>query len=145
MNVWMTNVRSFQLSDYAPVTQLLEEVLSDECCEETLEAFGRQLSWDSELILVATSGPQVVGVIIGTIDGDKGYYYRTAVAKSYQRKGIGRALIQGLKKRFEQRKVSRVLISVDDYNAKVLPFYESLGYGQPELQRPARELSIVCG
>lgn len=50
----MMHVRSFQLSDYRPVTQLLESVLTEECYEQTMEAFGRQLSWDSELVLVAS-------------------------------------------------------------------------------------------
>lgn len=141
----MTNVRSFQLSDYAPVTKLLHEVLSDTCYEETMEAFGRQLSWDSELVLIATVQQQVVGMIIGTIDNNKGYYYRIAVSESHQRKGIGKALIQGLKKRFEQRKVSRVLITVDSHNEEIIPFYESMGYGQTDFQRSVGKLSIVCG
>lgn len=110
-----------------------------------MEAFGRQLSWDSEMVLVAAAQGQVVGVIIGTIDNNKGYYYRIAVAKSHQRKGIGRALTQGLKKRFEQRKVSRVLVTVDSHNEPILPFYESLGYGQTDFQRSVRPLSIVGG
>lgn len=141
----MTVVRSFQLSDYAPITQLFKEALSDACYEDTMEAFGRQLSWDSELVLVATVQNQLVGAIIGTIDHDNGYCYRIAVAQSYQRRGIGRQLIEGLKRRFEQRKVKKVLVSVDAHNEPILPFYTSLGFGQEELVRPARELSIVNG
>ena len=141
----MTNVRSFQLSDYAPVTNLLKEVLSEECYEDTMEAFGRQLSWDSELVLVASEQQRVVGVIIGTIDNNHGYYYRTAVARSHQRRGIGRLLIQGLQNRFEKRKVSRVLVTVDTHNERILPFYESLGFGQTEQERSLRQLSIVNG
>jgi ribosomal protein S18 acetylase RimI-like enzyme len=141
----MTNVRSFQLSDYAPLTNLLKDVLSATCYDETMEAFGRQLSWDSELVLVALVQQQVVGMIIGTIDNNNGYYYRIAVASSYQRKGVGRALIQGLKKKFEQRKVSRVLVTMDDHNAPIQPFYESLGYRTADFQRSVNKLSIVVG
>ena len=141
----MTNVRPFQLSDYAPITKLLQDVLSATCYEETIEAFGRQLSWDSELVLVAVEQLQVVGVIIGTIDNNKGYYYRIAVASSHRRIGIGRKLIQGLKKRFEQRKVSRVVITMDDHNEVIQPFYESLGYQTSDFQRSANKLSIVAG
>ena len=140
----MTNVRSFQLSDYAPLTSLLQNELSTTCYEETFEAFGRQLSWDSELVLVALVQNQVVGVIIGTIDDNKGYYYRIAVASSHRSRGVGRTLIQGLKKRFEQRKVSRVLITMDDYNAPIQPFYESLGY-RPVDFHSSKKLSIVVG
>ncbi|MEX1031395.1 MAG: GNAT family N-acetyltransferase [Paenibacillaceae bacterium] len=141
----MTIVRSFQLSDYAPLTSLLQNELSTTCYEETFEAFGRQLSWDSELVLVAVVQHQVVGMIIGTIDNNNGYYYRIAVTSSHQRKGVGRALIQGLKKKFEQRKVSRVLISMDVHNAHIQPFYESLGYRPTDFQNSVKKLSIVVG
>lgn len=141
----MTYVRSFQLSDYAPVTQLLEDVLSDSCYADTMEAFGRQLSWDSDLVLVAVRQGQVVGVIIGTIDNNQGYYYRIAVSRQHRRQGIGRQLIQALRRRFEQRKVRRVLVSVDAHNEPILPFYESLGYDDSCFQRSVNELSIVCG
>jgi ribosomal protein S18 acetylase RimI-like enzyme len=141
----MTNVRSFQLSDYAPLTSLLQNELSTTCYEETIEAFGRQLSWDSELVLVAVVQHQVVGMIIGTIDNNNGYYYRIAVASSHQRKGVGRALIHGLKKKFEQRKVSRVLITMDDHNEGIQPFYESLGYRSSDYQSNMKKLSIVVG
>lgn len=141
----MTYVRSFQLSDYASVTGLFHEVLSDSCYEETMEAFGRQLSWDSELVLVAESQQQIVGVIIGTIDNNNGYYYRIAVIGSQRRKGIGRALIQGLQKKFNQRKVKKVLVNVDHHNEPILPFYESLGYRAADFLRAAGQLSIVNG
>jgi len=76
-------IRSFQLSDYRYVAELLQEVLSKECCEETMDAFARQLSWDSELVLVATVKGEIAGVLIGTIDQYKGYVYRIAVGKRY--------------------------------------------------------------
>jgi ribosomal protein S18 acetylase RimI-like enzyme len=76
-------IRSFQLSDYRFVAELLQEVLSEECCEETMVAFARQLSWDSELVLVAESAGRIVGVLIGTIDGQKGYVYRIAVQEDF--------------------------------------------------------------
>lgn len=122
-------VRSFRLSDYSEVTELLAEVLSEECYRETVEAFANQLSWDSELVMVAERQSKVVGVIIGTIDVDNnGYYYRIAVARNHQRKGIGKAMIQALKKRFKQRKVMKIMVSLDHHNEPIVPLYESLGY-----------------
>lgn len=122
-------VRSFRLSDYSEVTGLLAEVFSEECYRDTMEAFANQLSWDSELVMVAERNNKVVGVIIGTIDVDNnGYYYRIAVARDHQRKGIGKAMIQALKKRFQQRKVRKIMVSLDPYNEPIVPLYESLGY-----------------
>lgn len=140
----MMQVRGFRLSDYAAVTALLEETLSDACFDETMEAFGRQLSWDGELVLVAERNNQLAGVIIGTIDNEKGYCYRIAVRRSHQRRGVGRQLIQSLRKRFAQRNVKKVLVTVDDHNEAILPFYQSQGFGQADVECVSR-LSIVNG
>jgi len=139
------HVRSFQLSDYRPVTQLLETVLSAECYEQTMEAFARQLSWDSDLVLIATMNNEITGVIIGTIDHNKGYYYRVAVHSDYQRQGIGKALIRSLRQRFEQRNVTKIMITADEHNEPILSLYESLGYAANDFFRSFQKLSIVAG
>ncbi|WP_127588707.1 GNAT family N-acetyltransferase [Paenibacillus koleovorans] len=139
-------VRSFQLSDYAAITNLLEEVLSESCAEETMEAFAKQLSLDSDLILVALMDGEIAGVVIGTIDHrDEGYYYRIAVSRQFQRQGIGRQLIQMLKRRFVQRKVKKIHITVDQHNEPILPVYESAGYAPADFSRSYRHLRIVSG
>lgn len=136
-------IRSFQLSDYRFVAKLLQEVLSEECCEETMGAFARQLSWDSELVLVATIKGEVAGVLIGTIDQHLGYVYRIAVGESYRRQGVGKSLVSAMYGRFKQRKVMKVLIAEDEHNKLLQPFYEALElcpYATP--QKP---LAIVAG
>ncbi|MFD0590031.1 GNAT family N-acetyltransferase [Paenibacillus sp. GCM10027627] len=139
------NVRSFQLSDYKPLTELLEEVLTTECYEQTMEAFARQLSWDSDLVLVAVKESEIVGMIIGTIDNNKGYYYRIAVSPEHQRSGVGRALVSALRQRFVGRNVSKILITADEHNEPVLPLYESMGYAATDFFRSFQKLSIVTG
>ncbi|KRF23114.1 GNAT family N-acetyltransferase [Paenibacillus sp. Soil787] len=137
------HVRSFQLGDTTSVKTLLQDVLSETCYEETIEAFARQLSWDTELVLIAQEEEQVVGLIIGTIDNNNGYYYRIAVATEYQRKGIGKALIEAMKQRFVQRNVKKIMVTVDVHNEMVLPVYESAGYSTSDFSRTAHRLSIV--
>jgi ribosomal protein S18 acetylase RimI-like enzyme len=138
-------IRSFQLSDYRFVAELLQEVLSEECCEETMGAFARQLSWDSELVLVAESAGSIAGVLIGTIDRQQGYVYRIAVQKDFQRQGVGRALVSNMKNRFSQRKVLKVLIAGDKHNELFRPFYDSLGLRSIDYVRLTQPLSIVAG
>jgi len=138
-------VRSFQLSDYRNVSELMESVLSEACCAETREAFARQLGWDSELILVAEIDGVIAGFIIGTIDRDRGYYYRIAVHPDYRGRGCAKALIQGLKVRFEQRKVTQVMVAADEHNQPVLPLYEALGYKAQDFRQSNRKLAIMAG
>jgi ribosomal protein S18 acetylase RimI-like enzyme len=136
-------VRSFQLSDYEPLSRLLEDVLSEECCEETMQALARQIGWDSELVLVAEKDEQVIGMIIGTIDNNNGYYYRIAVATGHRRKGVGKALIAGLKMRFQMRRVNKIMVTVDAHNEVVLPVYESAGYLASDFTHTPHRLAIL--
>ncbi|WP_308637777.1 GNAT family N-acetyltransferase [Paenibacillus silvisoli] len=139
------DVRSFQLADYRPVTELLETVLSEECYEQTMEAFGRQLSWDSELVRVAEVDNEIAGIIIGTIDKGRGYYYRIAVHPNYQRRGLGKELIRSLRGKFEQRHVTKIMVTADEHNEPILSLYESLGYATTDFFRSFQKLSIVAG
>lgn len=139
------NVRSFQLSDCSTVTKLLGEVLSETCYSDTMDAFANQLSLDSELVLIAEENNQIVGVIIGTIDNNEGYYYRIAVDRNNQRRGIGKKMIQSMKKRFEQRKVKKIMVTVDMHNEPILSFYESMGYRAKDFAHSIQKLRIVNG
>lgn len=138
-------VRPFQLSDYAEIGRLLKDVLSEACYAETMEALMRQLSWDSDLVLVAVKDGNLVGVIVGTIDKNQGYYYRIAVDTNHQRRGVGKALVVGLKQRFLRRGVSRIVVTVDEHNEPILPLYEKAGYNSRDFVRSVRHLRIVSG
>ncbi len=138
-------IRSFQLSDYKLVAELLEEVLSEECCEETMGAFARQLSWDSDLVLVAESAGNIAGVLIGTIDHHKGYVYRIAVRDRFRRQGVGRQLVSQMSNRFRQRKVLKVLVAEDKHNELLRPFYDSLGIRSVNIVQLTQPLAIVAG
>lgn len=138
-------IRSFQLSDYRMVIELLQVVLSEECCEETMGAFARQLSFDSDLVLVATMEDTIAGVMIGTIDQHKGYVYRIAVRPEYQRQGVGKALAAAMNARFRQRNVLKVLVASDKHNEGLRPFYEALRDVKFDFVRPSRPLAIVAG
>ncbi|ASS67116.1 MULTISPECIES: GNAT family N-acetyltransferase [Paenibacillus] len=139
------HLRSFQLADYHAVTSLLQSVLSEECYELTIEALTRQLSWDSDLVLIASAGDKMTGIIIGTIDNNRGYYYRVAVHPDHRGQGIAKSLISSLRGRFEQRKVSKIMVTADEHNEPVLPLYSSLGFEPSDFYHSFQKLSIVAG
>jgi len=138
-------IRPFQLADHASVNQLLLELLSEECYEETIDALANQLSLDSGLILVAERESQIVGIIIGTVDNNQAYYYRLAVHHDYRSQGIGQALIRTLDKRFKNRKVKKIMIALDRHNMHLRSFYESLGYQAKDFISGISPLRIVNG
>lgn len=56
-----------------------------------------------------------------------GYLKLLAVNESYQRKGVGRALLREVENRVAERS-SRLFILVSDFNRGAAGFYEPLGY-----------------
>lgn len=125
-------IRSFRLGDYSAITRIWQDTNLDRSETESLDALATQLAWDSELVMVAEHDGEVVGVVVGTIDGTRAYFYRLAVDPKVQNSGIGRKLVEAIETRFRQRGVNRVLIMVNQDNEQVIPFYHSLGY---ELQK----------
>ncbi|QOS97626.1 GNAT family N-acetyltransferase [Brevibacterium sp. JNUCC-42] len=125
-------IRTFRLGDYAAITRIWQETELDRTDMETMDSLAKQLAWDSDLVMVAEEDGEVVGVIVGTIDGTRAYFYRLAVSLSSQGLGIGRKLVEALEKRFHQRGVNQILIMVNQANERVLPFYQTMGY---ELQQ----------
>jgi len=125
-------IRPFRLGDYSAITSIWRETGLDKSETESLNDLAQQLAWDSDLVMVAEKEGRVIGVVVGTIDGARAFFYRLAVLPSEQGTGIGRQLVEAIEKRFKQRGVNRVLIMVNQDNPEVLPFYHSLGY---ELQK----------
>lgn len=121
-------IRSFRLSDYAAIMEIWKETGLAYEDMESMDAIAKQLAWDSELVLVAELDENVVGVIVGTIDRGRAYFYRLAVLKAYQKRGIGRGLVQALEERLQKRGAYQIFIMVNQKNEKVIPFYQSLDY-----------------
>ncbi|MCM3129473.1 MULTISPECIES: GNAT family N-acetyltransferase [unclassified Paenibacillus] len=138
------NVRSFQLSDANGVTELLAAALSEDCFENTMGPFARQLSWDSDLIMVAEQGGELIGALIGTIDQNHGCIYRIAVHPDFRRQGVGKALVKALEQRFQQRKVRGVWVAGDEHNKAAMPLYEAMGYGASQVMKAFQNLSILA-
>ena len=98
----------------------------------SLEEIERKLQRDPELFLVAVDGASpetVVGGVMGTYDGRRGWIFRLAVDPLRRRQGIGRALVQELEARYRAMGVEAIrLLSMAD-NGGARAFWERLGYG----------------
>ncbi|MDR7317796.1 GNAT family N-acetyltransferase [Brevibacillus nitrificans] len=134
-------IRPFRLGDYSAITSIWQETGLDQSDAESLNDLAQQLAWDSDLVMVAEKEGKVIGVVVGTIDGARAYFYRLAVLPSEQGTGIGRQLVEAIEKRFKQRGVNRVLIMVNQDNPEVLPFYHSLGYEMQKYVTLSKKLS----
>jgi ribosomal protein S18 acetylase RimI-like enzyme len=92
---------------------------------------------------VAEVDNQIVGFIsfetYEDFDGYSGYIVQFMVAPDFQRKGIGKRLIQSVEDYFIKKGIKRVYLEVDK-DAKALDFYRNQGYKEAELISMKKEL-----
>lgn len=78
--------------------------------------------------LVAEVDSRVVGTIMGGFDGWRGVISRLAVEAAHQRQGIGRALLDEVKARFERRGVKAVGALVESDHPWAMAYWASMGF-----------------
>lgn len=81
------------------------------------------------LVLLAESGGQVVGVVLGTTDGIWGYPRRLIVLPAHRRQGVGRALVAEMERRFVGLGVQRLNVLIRQGSTASMALCSSLGYG----------------
>ena len=80
------------------------------------------------LFLLATEDEQIVGSVIGTFDGRRGYIYHVAVHPGSRRKGYATALLREVERRLWAMGVQKVRFMVSKSNESALAFYRTLGF-----------------
>jgi len=74
--------------------------------------------------LVAEEDFQVVGLIRGVYDGSRAIIHIASVHPDYQRRGIGRALVAAIAKRFKERGASSLAVTVPGE----VDFWKKMGF-----------------
>ncbi|SDO44033.1 GNAT family N-acetyltransferase [Geodermatophilus sp. DSM 45219] len=81
------------------------------------------------LLLVAEArGARVVGVVLGTFDGRRGWVHRLAVSPGHRRAGLATALVAELEERFRSLGAPRIDLLVLPDNAAGLASWQRLGH-----------------
>ncbi len=122
-------IREFSLDDYDAAAELWE--LVEGMSAPRLHEVKRKLERDPQLFLVAedqSSPPVMLGVVIGSYDGRRGWIFRLAVTPGYQRRGVGRELVIELERRFLEMGVDRMRLLTLADNTSARRFWEELGY-----------------
>ena len=83
--------------------------------------------------MVAEADGQLVGALLGTFDGRRGWLHHLAVAPAWQGRGIGRRLVAEVEARLRARGCAKVNLHVEPDNAEVTGFYDRIGYAQHEI------------
>jgi ribosomal protein S18 acetylase RimI-like enzyme len=92
------------------------------------EEIQKKLKYSPDLFLVAESGGNIIGTIIGGYDGRRGMIYHLAVQESHRNAGIGKALMEEIEARLKAKGCVKSYLMVTKENTPVIDYYQNLGW-----------------
>ena len=126
----MIEYRTYRSEDFDAVRDLWVRAGLGLRPSDTKEELEKKQRRDPELFIVAEVAGTVVGAAIGSFDGRRGFVYHLAVDPDYQKKGIGRAIMEMIGDRLRELGALRLLLLVDEDNTKAVEFYAHIGMQQ---------------
>jgi ribosomal protein S18 acetylase RimI-like enzyme len=131
-------VREFRIEDYDRVMELWAEggLPLKPQGRDSRENIARQVKMPNVLFLVAEEreGDRVIGTVMATHDGRKGWINRLAVDAALRKRGSGARLVREAERRLEALGMDILACLIEDDNAVSMAVFEKLGYKKhPEI------------
>ena len=116
--------------DYAAVVQLWEQAGLPIRLQgrDSREQVTRQLAAGTQTILGLRSNNGLVGVVLITHDGRKGWINRLAVHPDYRRQGLGLLLISEAERVLHDQGIQIIAALIEDWNTPSQALFEKAGY-----------------
>jgi ribosomal protein S18 acetylase RimI-like enzyme len=123
-------IRELREEDYAALVALWREVGLPYRPQgrDGREAIARQLEEDTAVYLAAEVAGTVVGAVLGSHDGRKGWINRLAVLPDYSRRNVGAMLVAEVERHLAARGIGIFACLVEDWNEGSKAFFEKVGY-----------------
>jgi [ribosomal protein S18]-alanine N-acetyltransferase len=125
-------IRPARVADVGDVSAIERAVFSDPWSAHDF----RECVASAAPFLVAEEHGTVAGYVVAHFGADEGEILNLGVATAHRRRGLGRALVEGVVKLLADRGVRVVYLEVRESNAEARRLYQSLGFG--EVARRAR-------
>ncbi len=98
------------------------------------DRIGRELEGDGAVFLAAEEDRVLIGAVLGTHDGRKGWINRLAVLPEHRGRGIGTALVGAVEARLLERGIEIVTCLIEGWNVESMAFFERIGFiAHPEI------------
>ena len=125
-------IREFLIEDYDRVMELWAEggLPLKPKGRDSRENIARQIEMPNVLFLVAEGGEggRVIGTVMATHDGRKGWINRLAVDAALRKQGLGARLVREAERRLEALGMDILACLIEDDNAVSMEVFEKLGY-----------------
>jgi len=131
-------IRAFRIDDYDRVMELWAAggLPLKRQGRDSRENISRQIGLPNVRFLVAQEGRggRVIGTVLATHDGRKGWINRLAVDAAARRRGIGARLVQAAERWLESKGMDILACLIEEDNAVSMAVFEKLGYKKhPEI------------
>jgi ribosomal protein S18 acetylase RimI-like enzyme len=123
-------IREMTPDDYQAVTGLWAEagLPYRPLGRDRPERMRLEMERGTAVFLVAEAGDRLVGVVLGTHDGRRGWINRLAVAPGYRRRGIASSLVSEVERRVGELGIEIVAALIESENDASLGFFGAIGY-----------------
>ena len=130
MNKGFALIREFDISDHAQVLELWGEAGLEHrpTGRDSRESIADQLRKGSMIFLVAEMEHRIVGTLLCTYDGRKGWINRIAVHPDLRRQGIATAMLRRVEHSLDQKGIGVFCCLIHDWNKDSIEFFESSQY-----------------
>ncbi len=126
----MTGIRKLTIGDYDEMIKLWERsaLPFKPKGRDSRQEITRQMNRNPDLLLGAFEGRKLVGVVVGSYDGRKGWINRLAVDPERRRKGVARLLIARIEMALREKGARIICALVEKSNLKSICLFEKQGY-----------------
>lgn len=130
MNNENVGIRKFRAEDYDAVMALWKEseLPYKPQGRDSREKILKEISQGIATFLVAVKGDMVIGTVLATHDGRKGWINRLAVTTEFRGQGIAQRLLEAGEKALYDRGIEIIACLIEDYNEVSMSFFQKSGY-----------------
>lgn len=123
-------IKSLTPADYDDLVTLWEKAGLSYRAEgrDSKKSVQQQIEENADLFLGAFSKGELVGCVVATYDGRKGWINRLAVLPAYRRQGIAQKLIIAAEKALKRRGAEVIGALIFESNIPSLELFQKMGY-----------------
>ncbi len=130
MNLANLKIRDFKIEEYDILIELWEKtgLPYRPLGRDSKENISKQIEQQNISFLFVENEDKIIGSIIISHDGRKGWINRVAILPEYRNLGIASLLIDDAEKRLKEIGIKIVASLIEDWNLKSLKLFDKLGY-----------------
>ena len=130
----MINIRRLTINDYDALCALWQEagLPYRPNGRDRRENIASQIEGECSIYLGAEEGGQLVGAVLGTHDGRKGWINRLAVSPDHRHQGVAATLVRAVEETCIELGIEIFACQIEDWNEASMVVFEHLGYTRHE-------------